>query len=147
MNEIPDERTSTKLADQRSASRRRPFGVTAVASLQAAISVSAIYNWWQSGPFDAGFSDPAVYLNSLAVCVAVTGLIVGFGLLLTVRWAWPLALFVLSVQLAVGLWAYTHDHAVYETMALSVASILYLNSRDVRRAFGYIRARDSIPIE
>ena len=127
--------------------RKQPFGVTAVAFLQVAISVAAIYSWWLSGPFDSGFSDPAVYLNSLSVGLSVTGLTVAVGLLLTVRWAWPLALFVLSAHLAVSLWAYAHDHAIYETMILSVASIFYLNSHDVRGAFGYVRARESLPVE
>lgn len=125
----------------------RPFGVTAIAFIQLVTSVSAITGWWASGPADAGFTDPAVYLNSLSVVVAIIGLTVAISLLLMVRWAWPLALFVLSIQLAVGLWAYYHGHPNYVTMALGVIAIFYLNSRDVRGAFGYVRARESVPIE
>jgi len=121
--------------------------VTAIAVIQAITSVSAIAGWWRSGPFDAGMRDSAVYLSSLAVLVAVIGLIVAGGLLSMVRWAWPLALFVLSVQLAVGLWAYYHGHPNYITLALGVVAIFYLNWRDVRRAFGYLKVRESTPIE
>lgn len=125
----------------------RPFGVTAIAVIQAITSASAITRWWRSGPFDAGMGDTAVYLSSLAVLVAVIGLIVAGGLLSMVRWAWPLALFVLSVQLAVGLWAYYNGHPNYLTLALGVIAIFYLNWRDVRRAFGYLKVRESTPIE
>lgn len=125
----------------------RPFGVTAIAFIQVVSSVAAITGWWASGPFDTGLGDPAVYLNSLSVGVAVIGLIVAVGLLLMVRWAWPLALFLLSIQLGVGLWAYYHEQSNYVTMALSAIAIFYLNSRDVRGGFGYIRARESIPVE
>jgi hydrogenase/urease accessory protein HupE len=121
--------------------------VAAIAVIQVISSVSAIAGWWASDPFDTGVDDPAVYLNSLSVIVAVIGLIVAVGLLLVVRWAWPLALFVLSVQLSVGLWAYYQDHPNFVTMALSVVAIFYLNSRDVRGSFGYIRPRESTPIE
>ena len=127
--------------------RDRPFGVTAIAFLQVGASATAIIRWWESGPIDAGFSDPAVYLNSLSAGVAFTGLILAVALLIMVRWAWPLALFVLSVQLGVGLWAYYQDHPGYLTMVFNVAAIFYLNSREVRRAFGYVRARESLPIE
>ena len=127
--------------------RSRPFGVTAIAFIQVVSSVAAITGWWASGPFDAGMSDPAVYLNSLSVGVAIVGVIVALGLLLMVRWAWPLALFLLSIQLGVGLWAYYHGHPNFVTMALSVITIFYLNSRDVRGGFGFIRARESIPVE
>jgi hypothetical protein len=129
------------------AAAARPFGVTAIAFIQVVTSASALAGWWASGPFDAGYGDRAVYLNSAAVAVALLGLIVAAGLLLMVRWAWPLILFVLSIQLAVGLWAYYHDHPNFVTMALSVVAIFYLNSRDVRGAFGYIRPRESVPIE
>jgi len=147
MNEYPNVSTSSERKRVTASRLNRPFGVTAVAYLQVATSGAAIYGWWLSDPFDTRLSDPEVYLSSLSVALAVTGLIVAIGLLATVRWAWPLALFVLSVQLAVGLWAYTHGHAIYETMALSVASIFYLNSRDVRGAFGFVRARETLPIE
>jgi hypothetical protein len=128
-------------------SQLRPFGVTAIAFIQVVSSASAIAGWWASGPFDTGFRDPAVYLNSLSVAVASMGLIVAVGLLLMFRWSWPLALFALSVQLAVGLWAYYHGHPNFVTLALSVLAIFYLNSRDVRGSFGFIRSRESTPVE
>ena len=109
--------------------------------------MSAIYRWWAAGPFDAGFLHPSVYLNSLSVAVAITGLIVAVGLIGIVRWAWPLALFVLSIQLAVGLWAYSHNQPFFDTMIPSVVAIFYLNSRDVRGAFGFVRVRESLPVE
>ena len=129
------------------AARLRPFGVTAIAFIQVVTSVSAIASWWASDPFDANFTERKVYLSSAAVVVAMLGLLVAAGLLLMVRWAWPMTLFVLSVQLGVGLWAYYHGHPNYLTMALSVMAIFYLNSRDVRGAFGYLRVRESVPIE
>ncbi|MEZ4522914.1 MAG: hypothetical protein R3A46_14940 [Thermomicrobiales bacterium] len=132
---------------KRTVDRTRPFGVTAIAFIQLVSSVSAIGGWWVSGPFDAGFRDAAVYLNSLSVAIAGIGLIVVVGLLLMVKWAWPLALFVLSVQLAVGLWAYYHGHPNFITMVLSVVAIFYLNSRDVRGSFGFINPRETVPIE
>ena len=127
--------------------RRRPFGVTAIAVIQAISSVTAIFGWWSSGPLDAGLRDPAIYLRSMSVVIAIIGLVVAFGLLLMVRWSWPMSLFVLSVQLAVGLWAYYEGHANYWIMALSVVAILYLNSRDVRGSFGFTRVRETMPVE
>ncbi len=147
MKEIPSVRTSTEIDIQPGHNLSRPFGVTAIAFLQVITSGTAIYRWWLRGPFDAGFLHPSVFLNSLSVAIAITGLIVAVGLLWMVRWAWPLALFVLSIQLAVGLWAYNHNQPFYETMVPSVASIFYLNSRDVRGAFGYVRVRESLPVE
>ncbi|CAN5654364.1 hypothetical protein BH23CHL2_BH23CHL2_22240 [soil metagenome] len=146
-------RQQTELASSRNASARstrirsRPFGVTAIAFIQLVSSVAAITGWWVSGPLDAGLAARAVYLNSLSVVVAVVGLIVAGGLLLMVRWAWPLALFVLSIQLGVGLWAYYHGHPNYVTMALSVLAIFYLNSRHVRGGFGFVRVRETMPVE
>ncbi len=125
----------------------RPFGVPAIAAIQVVSSASAIAGWWASGPADTGFRTTEVYLNGLQAAIAVLGLIVAVGLLFMVRWAWPLALFVLSVQLAVGLWSYHHGHPNYITLVLSVLAIFYLNSRDVRGAFGYIRTREIVPIE
>lgn len=147
MNEIPRSVTGSEFEERSASSRDRPFGVTAIAFLQAVISAIAIYRWWLSDPLDARFTEREVYLSSASVALAVTGLIVAVGLLVMVRWAWPLALFVLSVQLGVGLWAYYHDQPIYETMFLSVVSIFYLNSRDVRDAFGFVRARESLPVE
>jgi hypothetical protein len=140
-------RRDTGADPRRTGSSYRPFGVTAIAFLQAITSVAAIYRWWDGGPVSSGFSNPVIYINALSASVAFTGLIVAVGLLLIVRWAWPLALFVLSVQLGVGLWAYYQDHPSFIIMVLNVASIFYLNSRDVREAFGFVRARDTLPIE
>lgn len=127
--------------------RNRPFGVTAIAFLQVVISVVALYRWWLSDPLDASVTEREVYLSTAAAALAVIGLIVAVGLLAILRWAWPLALFLLSVQLAVGLWAYYHNHPTYDTMFLSAVSIFYLNSRDVRETYGFVRARESIPVE
>lgn len=126
----------------------RPFGVTMIAVIQLLAALAAIYGWWTRGPFDASLRDPATYAHMLTAALATASLIGAFGLLLMVRQAWPFVLLVISVNMAVGLWAYVDDHPNYVTMTLNMVSVFYLNSRDVRGAFGYIRPRDSgVPLE
>lgn len=127
--------------------RERPFGVAAIAVLQVITAGAAMYGWWTRDPFDAGLFDPSVFLHSLTFALASLTLIAAIGLLLMHQWAWPAVLLAISVNMAVGLWAYYDSHPNYVTMTLNVISIFYLNSRDVRQAFGRLRPRDSVPVE
>lgn len=127
--------------------RKRPFGVTAIAVIQVVAAAVAMYQWWSRDPFEAGLLDTSVYLHSLTFALASLTLIAAVGLLLMHKWAWPAVLLAISVNMAVGLWAYYDDHPNYIMMTLNVIAIFYLNSRDVRLAFDRVRPRDSVPIE
>lgn len=126
---------------------QRPFGVTAIAVLQVITAGAAMVGWWQREPFEEGLLDPSVVTHSLTLGLALLTLIAAFGLLLMHEWAWPTVLAAISVNMGVGLWAYYDGHPNYVTMILNVISIFYLNSRDVRHAFGIVRPRDSVPVE
>lgn len=127
--------------------RERPFGVTAIAVIQVIAAGAAAAGWLRSDPFETGLSDPAVYFQSLTIALAIITLIAAVGLLILHHAAWSLILLVISVNMGVGLWAYYDGHPNYITMGLNVVSIFYLNSREVRQAFGVARVRDTVPIE
>lgn len=135
------------MPDGDATTREWPFGVTAIAVIQVVAAAVAAFSWWTSDPFEAGLGDPAVYFQSLSIGLAVITLIAAVGLLLLHPAAWSLTLLVISVNMGVGLWAYYNGHPNYITMGLNVASIFYLNSREVRLAFGVARSKESVPIE
>lgn len=137
----------TTMPDRETTQQERPFGVTAIAVIQAIAAAAAVVGWWRRDPFETGIADPTVYLQSLTVVLALFTLIAAIGLLLLHSSAWSLILLIISVNMGVGLWAYYDGHPNYVTMGLNVISIFYLNSREVRRAFGVARSREHVPIE
>jgi uncharacterized membrane protein (DUF2068 family) len=115
--------------------RRRPFGVTVIAILQAL-----------SGPA-TGF---AVLLNraelrlelgdfrldiAVAGLITAAGLVIAFGLWRLFRWAWVCAMLWTGASLAVALYVYFQGRADYLLMIEGIVIVFYLNQRDVRRAF------------
>jgi hypothetical protein len=61
--------------------------------------------------------------------------VAAIGLLLRVRPAWGLTMFLVGIGLAVNLYAYFRGDPNYLRLALFVATAFYLNQRPVREVF------------
>ncbi len=117
-------------------SNRRPFGVIAIAILQA---VNAILTFL---PLVLGeqeifrFSMHAEGFEVASAVLGVFGLFAAVGLVLLRRWGWTAAMLWADANLAADLVAYASGDPRYPAMAVSVVAVFYLNQRDVQAAFG-----------
>jgi uncharacterized membrane protein (DUF2068 family) len=116
--------------------RRRPFGVTVIALLQALsgpIVGGSILGSDVALPVH-GDRDLAARLAGLAaICV---GLLIAVGLWRLQRWAWTAGMLWTGLGLAAALLAYLNGQPQYGIMAVGIAIVFYLHQRDVQRAFG-----------
>jgi hypothetical protein len=83
---------------------------------------------------------PAIQLRELlpataALMLGTFGLVSGVGILRLRPWSWVMAMITQGINLATELANYTRGHANYLSMVASVVIVLYLNQRDVQRAF------------
>ena len=76
-----------------------------------------------------------------ALMLGSFGLVSGIGLLRLRPWAWLMAMILQGINLANELVGYTRGSAVYINMGLSVLIVLYLNARDIQRAFSAAQHR------
>jgi hypothetical protein len=77
-----------------------------------------------------------------ALMLGSFGLVSGIGLLRLRPWAWLMAMILQGINLANELFGYARGSAIYPNMALSVLIVLYLNARDIQRAFSVAQHRD-----
>lgn len=122
-----------------------PFGVVVIAVIQvvrAVYSAGLLLRADLSMDYvrETGYIDLASLVLDV-FCVAIAG-----GLLQLHRWAWVLIMFVLAVDMSFGLWRYYEGSPSYVRMALNVVAIFYLNSRDVRHAFGHTRSAEELAV-
>ncbi len=114
---------------------KRPFGVTLIALLQLfnAVTLAATIALDRSVlPDDA---EDVVLQAVLAAGELVAGIVIFGGLWTMRRWAWTATMVWVGAVMAWGLHSYFEGDPSYQTMALSLAQVFYLNQRDVQRAF------------
>jgi uncharacterized membrane protein (DUF2068 family) len=137
---------------------RRPFGVTIIGALVLAqgLGFSLLGSLATVVPLaaEAGLLPPAVVaaLPALhmgeeiravgALMLGSFGLVSGIGLLRQRPWAWLMAMILQGINLTNELFSYARGSAIYPNMALSVLIVLYLNARDIQRAFSAAQHRD-----
>jgi hypothetical protein len=74
-------------------------------------------------------------LATSSLLSGVFALVSGSGILRVRPWAWLMAMILQGTILATELASYARGNAIYLNMAVAVVIVLYLNQRDVQRAF------------
>lgn len=125
----------TLKANARRRSKRRPFGVTLIATAQAAHALATALSWDLStiSPWDVDGTIPSRAGTRLVI--VLLGLAIALGLWWLQRWAWVAAMLWVGANMTAALIAWFNGPAPYPLMALSVLVVFYLNQSDVQRAF------------
>ena len=108
----------------------KPRGLYALAGAQALSSILLAAG--SASGFESSLGDSQT--ESLGMVVALMGLVLAAGILLTASWARLVTLVWISVLMALQLALYTRDDSNYLVMALSLVQVVYLNQPDVKRA-------------
>jgi hypothetical protein len=115
--------------------RKRPFGVTIIALLQAlsgpTTSVSFLF-----GRLTLATAHGDLELNLEALIVTVLGWAIAVGLWRLKRWAWVAVMIWTGAALAGALALYFRGQPNYPLMIEHIIIVFYLNQRDVQQAFG-----------
>jgi hypothetical protein len=115
--------------------RRRPFGVTAIATIQI-LSAVVWGVFTVTGRFDYNvFLGSIGYYEVAGPALAAVGLFISYGMFTLKRQAWVLTMLWAGLNLATSLWTYWEGEPAYLTMLYSVVVVYYLNQREVRAAF------------
>lgn len=135
---------------------RRPLGVLVVAALQffraalVAFQLLGIAILPEEHLLRLSFQVPRpppgtleFYLSQgLGIGLIAASVAFGLGLLAGKRWGWVGAIIISGVSLAVSIGTWWVNQPTYLAMLINVIAVFYLNQRDVRAAFGEIRAGD-----
>lgn len=119
--------------------RKRPFGVIIIILLQLMGVVSLMADLYFASPH----LSMASFVENIQVAVPtlpvlfiiVYQLVVIAGLWFLRRWAWFLLMVQLGLSMGGQLLLYFEGQPLYIYMFISVITVLYLNQRDVQRAF------------
>ncbi len=126
---------STDTFHSQFAGRRRPFGVTAIATIQ--IMSAMIWGVFTvTGRFGYNvFLGSFGYYEVAGPALALVGLIISYGMFTLKRQAWVLTMLWAGLNLTISLWGYWEGEPSYLPMVYSVIVVYYLNQREVRAAF------------
>jgi hypothetical protein len=117
--------------------RRRPFGVMVIAILQGLGALGTL----------SVVDDVIMFANRLGVDlldaadglwllpIPLVGFAISIGLWFLKRWAWLATMLWVGVGMAFGLYAYVIGEPQYLTMLINIATVFYLNQREVQAAF------------
>ena len=113
--------------------RKRPFGVTIIALVQAlsTLLVAAFVVVERGGDFtihDRG-------LSAAGVGLILVGLVIAVGLWRLKRWAWVCVMLWTGLELAASLVTYFRGAPDYLSMISGIIIVFYLNQADVQAAF------------
>jgi hypothetical protein len=127
--------------------RRRPFGLRAILVLLTILALGDLLTLGMEGAdlwhkinghlpnlVAQNRIEDTVSLAILAVEIVLEVATV-IGLWRFRRWAWLLLMFYLGGRMGYGLWQYYDGDANYGAMVINVATVLYLNQREVQRVF------------
>lgn len=115
--------------------KSRPFGVTVIsASFVLNMIVSAV-RVYLAGLDTQSLMESFLITDVAGPVLAFAGLLIGVGLFFLHRWAWIGAMVWAGINMVQALYAYYHENPQFETMALSVVIVFYLNQRAVQAAF------------
>jgi hypothetical protein len=119
--------------------RRRPFGVTMIAWLliinMLSIGTTLLL---EDSPFGIEIDNDFVE-GSITLALLVIAIVIAVGLWRLRRWAWIATMIWFGVSMATALAAWRDGHAPYTSMVLDVITVFYLNQRDVQAAFRHRR--------
>ncbi|MEM7331619.1 MAG: hypothetical protein AAF490_05980 [Chloroflexota bacterium] len=119
---------------------KRPFGLSAIIVLQMLNVLSLVGIFYIQSTSDLFTQD----LNLVDFSLISTFVQIGSMLLLAValpgvwffkRWGWLLLMFQLGISLSIGIWQFFGQSTNFVMMAFNVASVFYLNQREVQRLF------------
>lgn len=130
----------------KNSTRKRPFGIKVIVLLQilSVLPFFLVGSLLSLRELDTPFPvlvQLELLPNSGAIPAVISGLIIAFqvvfvlGLWQLKRWAWLLLMIQLGMSMAINLWSYHLGATPYFDMMLDVATVFYLNQRDVQRAF------------
>jgi hypothetical protein len=126
--------------------RGRPVGVVVLVLLQAAHSVAVALSirlpaalTMEPVPLIEGLAP----VNPAALPISLAGLAIAAGIWWMRRWAWFAATFWVGASMAGALVSYFDGEPAYPVMAISVAVVIYLNQKEVRRAFRAARGEEA----
>ena len=127
-----DQSTQTMLT------RRRPFGLYIIVTLQLTIAILLAMGFLILDVVDQELLLPIV--NPLSFTASGWGIIVAlvlasFGLLRLKRWGWTLTMILTGTGLALNIWNYFQGNANFLEMAIYIVIVFYLNQRDVQSPF------------
>jgi hypothetical protein len=113
----------------------RPFGVTAIAILQALNAAAVLLEISVTRSDRFGWEGSDIPLMGTGNLLGAVGLVNAFGLWRLDRWAWVTTMLWVGSVLVVSLLAYWDGRPSYSVMTLSVLQVLYLNQSRVQAAF------------
>lgn len=117
--------------------RKRPFGVNVLVLLGVANLLTLSVILLLDPVIDPEGAIVQDALDALFVLLMAIPSGVGlFGLFFLKPWGWSLAMIVAGVNLAVLIWGALFGTPEYFVMLIQIASVFYLNQREVRLAFG-----------
>lgn len=122
----------------------RPFGVTAIAGLQALNAAAVVLEVSVARNDRFGWEGSDISLLGTGNILGLIGLVNAAGLWRLKRWAWVTTMLWVGFVLLVSLLAYFDGKPSYPVMALGVLQVLYLNQSRVQAVFQGQAARRKV---
>lgn len=122
---------TTKLAPR----RRRPFGVTVIATIQVVSAIGWALITYLDQPDYGNILGAVGYYETAGPLLGFAGLIISYGMFTLRRTAWVLTMLWAGLNLAAALYSWYYGEPGYPQMVLSVITVYYLNQREVQAAF------------
>ena len=121
--------------------RRRPFGVTVIATIQVLSGIGwALLTYFEQPDF-GNLLGSLGYYEFAGPLLGLAGLLISYGMFTLKRQGWVLTMLWAGLNLAAALYSWYYGQPAYLTMALSVIAVYYLNQREVQAAFHVPLAR------
>ena len=109
-----------------------------------------VADWLRAGsplPQPPPGADFEIISRIVLIGLLVASVLIVFGLLARRQWAWVLAIVTSGVILAIDLGWWWSGEPRYGSMLLNSIAVFYLNQREVRAAFGDIKAESGTVVE
>lgn len=127
--------TRTYRSEELDPRRRRPFGVTVIATIQVASAIGWAVLTYLDQPDYGNVLSSLGYYEVAGPLLGLAGLLISYGMFTLKRQAWVLTMLWAGLNLAAALYSWYYGEPGYIAMALSVVTVYYLNQREVQAAF------------
>lgn len=121
--------------------RRRPFGVTVIATIQVLSAIGWAIVALVDQPDYRDVFGSVGYFEVAGPALGVFGLLIAYGLFTLKRQAWVLTMIWAGLNLTAALYGWYFGQPAYPAMVLGVITVYYLNQREVQAAFHVPLAR------
>lgn len=121
--------------------RRRPFGVTVIATIQVLSAIGWALLTYFDQPDYGDVLGSLGYYEVAGPLLGIAGLFIAYGLFTLKRGAWVLTMLWAGLNLTAALYGWYYNEPNYVAMVLSVITVYYLNQREVQAAFHVPLAR------